>query len=79
MEASYPEAVIAQWTAMVVAWESDLNNANPCASTQKFENPQQVRRKLAMTASLDIGQLRVRGDMHDTEMLSMGLQLEEVQ
>ncbi|KAJ7453514.1 hypothetical protein FB451DRAFT_1565625 [Mycena latifolia] len=79
MEASFPEAVIQAWTEMVVAWEADSRLPNPFASTTKHENLQQVRRKLAVIASEDIAQLRVRGDMHDTEMLSMGLQLEEAQ
>jgi hypothetical protein len=79
MEASYPATVIEAWTSMAVAWEADSGKPNPFASTLKYESLQQVRRKLATIASEDISQLRVRGDMHDTEMLSMGLQLEEAQ
>ncbi|KAJ6582403.1 hypothetical protein B0H19DRAFT_930041 [Mycena capillaripes] len=79
LEASFPPVVIETWTAMAVAWEQDVSAPNPFASTIKHENLQHVRRKLAEIASEDIEQLRVRGDMHETEMLSMGLQLEEQQ
>ncbi|KAJ7787039.1 hypothetical protein B0H14DRAFT_2629794 [Mycena olivaceomarginata] len=68
LEASFPEAVIETWTAMAVAWE-----------TVKHEGLREVRRKLAVIASQDVDRLWVRGDMHETEMLSMGLQLEAEQ
>lgn len=79
MEASFPAAVIESWTAMTVAWEADARKPNPFASKVKHETLQEVRRRLALVASEDKEHLRVRGDMHDTEMLSMGLQLEEQQ
>lgn len=78
-EASFEASVIETWTAMVEAWEADPKEPNPYASTRTSENLQQVRQKLATIAQEDVEQLRVRGDMHDTEMLSMGLQLEEQQ
>ncbi|KAJ7740989.1 hypothetical protein B0H14DRAFT_3515409 [Mycena olivaceomarginata] len=37
----------------------------------------QVRLRMAEIAAKDVDHLRVRGEMHETEMLSMGLQLEE--
>lgn len=79
MEASYPAVVIQMWTEMTVAWERDACKPNPFKTTIKHENLQQVRKRLAEIASEDVLQLRVHGDMHDTEMLSMGVQLEEAQ
>ncbi|KAJ7795160.1 hypothetical protein B0H14DRAFT_2391995 [Mycena olivaceomarginata] len=79
LEASFSESVVETWTAMAVAWEADSTKPNPFASTAKHEDLAEVRRQLALIASQDIHHERVRGDMHDTEMLSMGLQLEREQ
>ncbi|KAJ7810115.1 hypothetical protein B0H13DRAFT_2248680 [Mycena leptocephala] len=79
MEASFSPAVIETWTAMAVAWEKDAREPNPFASKINHVDLKAVRRKLAVIASEDVEHLRVRGDMHDTEMLSMGLKLEEEQ
>ncbi|KAJ7161709.1 hypothetical protein C8R46DRAFT_1284049 [Mycena filopes] len=78
-EASFPPSVIATWTAMAVAWEADSKKPNPFATTAKHDNLREVRRNLAVIASEDVESLHVRGDMHETEMLSMGIQLEEQQ
>ncbi|KAK7005562.1 CxC2 domain-containing protein [Favolaschia claudopus] len=79
VEASFPYSVIAQWTAMAEAWEADSTKPNPFATTIRRDDLKDVRRRLAVVASRDINSLRVRGDMHETEMLSMGLQLEDQQ
>ncbi|KAJ7836845.1 hypothetical protein B0H13DRAFT_1651891 [Mycena leptocephala] len=79
MEASFSPAVIEEWMAMAVAWEKDANTPNPFASKINHVDLKAVRRKLAVIASEDVEHLCVRGDMHDTEMLSMGLKLEEEQ
>ena len=79
LEASFLPSVIETWTAMAVAWEADASQLNPFVSTVKDEDLKEVRRKLTVIASEDVAQLRVCGDMHETEMLSMGLQLEEQQ
>ncbi|KAJ7044257.1 hypothetical protein C8F04DRAFT_1250200 [Mycena alexandri] len=79
MEDSFPVSVIETWTAMAVAWETDSRKPNPFKTTVRHENLREVRRKLAVIASEDVEHLHVRGDMHETEMLSMGLQLEEQQ
>jgi hypothetical protein len=79
MEASFSPSVIEAWTAMAVAWEKDSREKNPFASKVNHVDLKAVRRKLAEIASEDVEHLRVRGDMHDTEMLSMGLKLEEEQ
>ncbi|KAJ7794332.1 hypothetical protein B0H14DRAFT_2392601, partial [Mycena olivaceomarginata] len=80
LEASFADTMIETWTAMATAWEADPSQPNPFATTPSGrEDLKEVRRKLAEVAAADVGQLRVRGDMHETEMLSMGLQLEDQQ
>lgn len=76
VEASFPSAVVQTWTAMAVAWEADGAQPNPFASTIKHEDLRAVRLKLAEVAATDVDYERVRGDMHETEMLSMALKLE---
>ncbi|KAJ7698223.1 hypothetical protein B0H14DRAFT_2417944, partial [Mycena olivaceomarginata] len=76
VEASFPSAVIQTWTAMAVAWEADGAQPNPFASEVKREDLRAVRLKLAEVAAADVDHERVRGDMHETEMLSMALKLE---
>ncbi|KAJ7355180.1 hypothetical protein DFH08DRAFT_690485, partial [Mycena albidolilacea] len=80
LETSFPAGVIQTWTAMATAWEADSSQPNPFAVSDKAQDDlKAVRHKLAVIASEDIEHLGVRGDMHETEMLSMGLQLEEQQ
>ncbi|KAF7364442.1 CxC2 domain-containing protein [Mycena sanguinolenta] len=79
VEASFAPAVIEAWTAMAVAWERDNTNPNPFASTVKHNDLRDVRLRMAEIARADITHERVRGDMHETEMLSMALQLEQQQ
>ncbi len=79
VEASFPPVVIDTWTKMAVLWEARSENPNPFASTVKHDSLRDVKRRLAEIAREDVQQLNVRGDMHETEMLSMGLQLEEQQ
>jgi hypothetical protein len=80
METSMGSAVIEEWMRIAVAWEADARNPNPFESTQSEEKTlKEVRRHLAEIAAEDVEHLRVRGDMHETEMLSMGLKLEEQQ
>ncbi|KAJ6554112.1 hypothetical protein B0H10DRAFT_2241606, partial [Mycena sp. CBHHK59/15] len=77
MERSFGREVVMAWTAMALLWESDASKPNPFASTVKHEGLQDIRRRLAAVAAADTTDDRVRGDMHDTEMISMGIQLEE--
>lgn len=80
METSMGPTVIEVWMEIAVAWEADSRNPNPFESKQLEEKMlKEVRRHLVEIAVEDIEHLRVRGDMHDTEMLSMGLKLEEQQ
>ncbi|KAJ7753029.1 hypothetical protein B0H14DRAFT_3096752 [Mycena olivaceomarginata] len=79
VEASFEPSVIETWTAMAVAWEADSKHPNPFASTSQHEGIAEVRLRLAEIAAADIGHEGVHSDMHETEMLSMGLQLEQQQ
>ncbi|KAJ7798239.1 hypothetical protein B0H14DRAFT_3492715 [Mycena olivaceomarginata] len=78
-EAAYPPSVIKTWTAMAVAWEADGTSPNPFASSVKHDDLREVCLRLAHLASADKDPDHVRGDMHVTEMVSMGLQLEKSQ
>ncbi|KAJ7886289.1 hypothetical protein B0H13DRAFT_2342938 [Mycena leptocephala] len=79
VEASFPLSAVATWTEMAVAWEDDVQKPNPFATTVTHDGLKEVKKKLAMIASEDVEHERVRGEMHNTEMLAMGLQLEEQQ
>ncbi|KAJ7900554.1 hypothetical protein B0H14DRAFT_3423173 [Mycena olivaceomarginata] len=79
VEASFSASVIETWTAMAHAWEADAEKPNLFASTVHYDDLTQVRLRMAKIAADDVDHLWVRGDMHETEMLSMGLQLEESQ
>ncbi|KAJ6506403.1 hypothetical protein C8R47DRAFT_1241797 [Mycena vitilis] len=79
VEASYPPSVIETWTAMAVLWEGDDEKPNPFFTEVKTDSLIDVKLRLAEIAAKDVGNVRVRGDMHETEMLSMGLQLEGAQ
>ena len=79
VEASFSTSVIEAWTAMAVAWEENHANPNPFASTVKRDDLREVRLRMAEIAQADVSHERVRGDMHETEMLSMALQLEQQQ
>ncbi|KAJ7880547.1 hypothetical protein B0H14DRAFT_3767250 [Mycena olivaceomarginata] len=76
METSFPSAAIQTWTAMAVTWEANGAQPNPFASEVKCEDLWAVQLKLAKVAAADVDHKRVRGDMHETEMLSMALKLE---
>ncbi|KAJ7199337.1 hypothetical protein C8J57DRAFT_1155937 [Mycena rebaudengoi] len=72
------------WTAMAEAWEKDAASPNPFESAKKNEHLAQVRRELAEEAAAREASNTevpgaVRSDMHVTELLAMGLQLEETQ
>ncbi|KAJ7279177.1 hypothetical protein C8J57DRAFT_1713062 [Mycena rebaudengoi] len=77
-------ATVKAWTVMAEAWERDPDSQNPFESVKKNEHLAQVRRELAEEAAAreaaktDVPGA-VRDDMHVTELLAMGLQLEEQQ
>jgi hypothetical protein len=79
VEASFPLSAVATWTEMAVAWEDDVQKPNLFGTTVMHDGLKEVKKKLTVIASEDVEHERVRGEMHDTEMLAMGLQLEEQQ
>ncbi|KAJ6538601.1 hypothetical protein B0H10DRAFT_1856886, partial [Mycena sp. CBHHK59/15] len=78
------KGTVEEWTEMAERWEKDPDAPNPFETRAKDDHLAQVRKDLAEEAAAreaagmeDAG--AVRDDMHITEMLSMGLQLEEQQ
>ncbi|KAJ7899122.1 hypothetical protein B0H14DRAFT_3124170 [Mycena olivaceomarginata] len=76
--------VVKEWTVMAEKWEADVTAPNPFETIRKDKHLAKVRQELAAEAAErekagteDAG--AVKGDMHITELLSMGLQLEELQ
>ncbi|KAJ6607278.1 hypothetical protein B0H10DRAFT_1631100, partial [Mycena sp. CBHHK59/15] len=81
---SLADGTVEEWTEMAERWEKDPDAPNPFETRAKDDHLAQVRKDLAEEAAAreaagmeDAG--AVRDDMHITEMLSMGLQLEEQQ
>ncbi|KAJ6538207.1 hypothetical protein DFH09DRAFT_1249732 [Mycena vulgaris] len=75
---------VKDWTEMAVKWERDPDAPNPFETLRKDTHLAKVRSELATEAATreaagneDAG--AVRDDMHITELLSMGLQLEDQQ
>jgi hypothetical protein len=79
VKASFEQSVTKAWTLMAIAWEVDSKNPNPFVSTAQHKGIVKVRLRLAGIAAADVGHEGVRDDVHETEMLSMGLQLEQQQ
>ncbi|KAJ6449962.1 hypothetical protein C8R45DRAFT_1114370 [Mycena sanguinolenta] len=76
--------VVAEWTKMAETWEEDVDEPNPFETLRKDQHVAYVRAELAAEAAARqvAGQEdddAVRGDMHITELIAMGLQLEEQQ
>jgi hypothetical protein len=76
--------VVEEWTDMALLWDADVSNPNPFETIRKDQHLAKVRTALAAEAAAreaagkeDVG--AVKGDMHITELISMGLQLEEQQ
>ncbi|KAJ6500304.1 hypothetical protein DFH09DRAFT_1375882 [Mycena vulgaris] len=73
-----------KWRAEVEAWEEDAQKPNPFASRVKQKTVLDVRREMAEEVEKEMdedqmGGLAVSEEMHATEMIGMGLQLEELQ
>jgi hypothetical protein len=78
------ESPVVAWTIMAESWEEDPEMKNPFETTNKNDHLAQVRHDLAVEAAArevtgDGLEGMVREGMHLTEMISMGLQLEEQQ
>ncbi|KAJ7169278.1 hypothetical protein C8R43DRAFT_1085538 [Mycena crocata] len=79
-----PEGPLPAWTKMAELWEGDVSKPNPFATLRKDDHLAKVRHDLAVEAAAreaagkeDAG--AVRDGMHITEVIAMGLQLEEQQ
>ncbi|KAJ7478021.1 hypothetical protein B0H11DRAFT_1726119 [Mycena galericulata] len=84
LERSFQSKTLIEWRKMAELWEADVDQPNPFESAKKDEHLAQVRRELAEEAAEReaagtevIG--AVREDMHVSELVAMGLQLEEQQ
>ncbi|KAF7357140.1 CxC2 domain-containing protein [Mycena sanguinolenta] len=84
MESSLGDSVVKAWSAMAEAWEKDETKPNPFETLRKDMHVAKVRAELAEEAAAreaggteEMGS--IRGDMHVTELLAMGLQLEDQQ
>ncbi|KAJ6448083.1 hypothetical protein C8R45DRAFT_1128122, partial [Mycena sanguinolenta] len=76
--------VVAKWTEMALTWEDDVDAPNPFETLRKDKHVAHVRAELAAeTAAREAAGQEdddtLRGDMHITELIAMGLQLEEQQ
>ncbi|KAJ7622438.1 hypothetical protein FB45DRAFT_1091417 [Roridomyces roridus] len=72
------------WTVMVQEWEKDCEKPNPYEMLEKDDHLAKIRRELAQEAAARMekgveGEKEVFDGMHLSEMLSIGLQLEENQ
>jgi hypothetical protein len=76
--------VVKGWTAMAEKWEEDVDAPNPFETLRKDQHVANVRAELAAEAAAREAEGRedvdaVRGDMHMSELILMGLQLEAQQ
>ncbi|KAJ7467369.1 hypothetical protein B0H11DRAFT_1732757 [Mycena galericulata] len=84
VEDGVPEGPVAEWTKMAEAWEENPEAPNPFQTLRKDEHLAKVRHDLAVEAAARHAAGRedattVQEEMHITEVISMGLQMEEQQ
>ena len=84
MNESVGPLVLAKWVDMAELWEADITNPNPFETIRKDQHVAKVRAELAAEVAerQQLGKEdegAVRGDMHISELVAMGLQLEEQQ
>ncbi|KAJ7770736.1 hypothetical protein B0H16DRAFT_1306425 [Mycena metata] len=76
-------ATLTQWRAEVEAWEQDASNPNPFARKGQRKTVVDVRRQMAEEVQNEMedamGGEVASDEMHATEWVGMGLQLEELQ
>lgn len=75
---------VAEWTAMAELWEKDPREPNPFETLRKDGHLAKVRHELAVEAAAREAAGKelegaVQDEMHVTELIAMGLQLEEQQ
>ncbi|KAF7341809.1 CxC2 domain-containing protein [Mycena sanguinolenta] len=82
-EASLPPEIVEKWTIAMELWEDDpKKNPNPFDVKEKHASLQAVRGRIAAETKHAVEGDRaddVRGDLHASEMLAMGMQLESQQ
>ncbi|KAJ7457113.1 hypothetical protein FB451DRAFT_1047708 [Mycena latifolia] len=79
LEKSFEGETLVVWREMLEAWEADAEKPNPFGSHKKDEHLAQVRRELAEEAAGIETLGAVHEEMHVTELVVMGLQLEDQQ
>ncbi|KAJ7469422.1 hypothetical protein FB451DRAFT_1476206 [Mycena latifolia] len=84
LEKSFEGETLVAWREMLEAWEADAEKPNPFGSHKKDEHLAQVRRELAEEAAArEAAGIETLGavheEMHVTELVAMGLQLEDQQ
>jgi hypothetical protein len=84
MNTSLGPGPVREWTEMAELWEADIKSPNPFETIRKDKHVAKVRAELAEEAAQReaLGkedEAAVRGDMHITELIAMGLQLEDQQ
>ncbi|KAJ6505093.1 hypothetical protein C8R45DRAFT_817502 [Mycena sanguinolenta] len=81
-EASLPRENVEAWTIAMELWEHNPKNPNPFDVKEKHVTLQAVRKRIAEETKDAVEGDRaddVRGDLHVSEMLAMGMQLESQQ
>ncbi|KAJ7113288.1 hypothetical protein C8R43DRAFT_1138715 [Mycena crocata] len=81
-EQGLPVDVVTKWRKEMEDWEEDAGKPNPFKVVDKAESLYAIRGRLAADAEKDQAGDEaddVRGDLHATEMITMGLKLEEEQ
>ncbi|KAJ7813492.1 hypothetical protein B0H13DRAFT_1925396 [Mycena leptocephala] len=76
------DEVVAEWTKEMEDWEFDASKPNPFKVVKEHEGLLEIWGRLAKaaaTARAGDAEDDVRGDLHATEMINMGLHLEEQQ
>ncbi|KAJ7434610.1 hypothetical protein B0H11DRAFT_1757333, partial [Mycena galericulata] len=73
-----------KWREEVEAWEEDASKPNPFQSRVKHQTVVDVRREMAEEVEREMEKdvlegLQISDEMHATELIGMGLQLEELQ
>ena len=84
LEESLGASVVEEWTKMAELWEADVMAPNPFETLRKDLHVAKVRAELAAEAAArEVAGTEdtdsVNDDMHITELVAMGLQLEDQQ
>jgi hypothetical protein len=84
MNTSLSLEVVKEWTEMAEKWEADTNAPNPFETICKDQHVASMRAELAAeSAARELAGQEdadaIRGDMHITELIAIGLQLEQQQ